>query len=374
MIILSPWLTMNKRLIFIFLVLLLAILPGSDIEADDEPKDKVRVVVLDAGHGGEDPGALGKISREKDIVLNITLQVGKYIEENFDDVKVIYTRKNDVFIPLHKRADIANSNKADLFISIHANWASNSRIIGTETFALGDQRSEKNLEVVMKENSVITLEEDYTSHYEGFDPTSAESYIIFSLMQNTYLEQSLSFASYVQDQFRTRVQRTDRGVKQDIFLVLWKTTMPSVLIETGFLTNPTEEKFLMSDQGQTYIASAIYRAFKEYKQDIESRSIFSIDPEIISETDPEGQVDNIYFTVQIASSSRQLKEDHDIFTSFDDVHMLRKDKYYKYAVGHFDEYADALNYSRSVREKLQGAFVIAVKNDKIIPVSEALKK
>jgi len=130
----------------------------------------------------------------------------------------------------------------------------------------------------------------------------------------------------------------------------------------------------MSDQGQTYIASAIYRAFKEYKQDIESRSIFSIDPEIISETDPEGQVDNIYFTVQIASSSRQLKEDHDIFTSFDDVHMLRKDKYYKYAVGHFDEYADALNYSRSVREKLQGAFVIAVKNDKIIPVSEALKK
>ncbi|MBL7110543.1 MAG: N-acetylmuramoyl-L-alanine amidase [Bacteroidales bacterium] len=370
---------MIKRVFILFLTFLVVLFPALQINGDDDPKKTVQVVVLDAGHGGKDPGALGKKSREKDIVLSITLKVGKYIEENFEDVKVIYTRKKDEFIELHKRADIANSNKADLFISIHANGSYQTSAYGTETFVLGTANNEKNLEVVMAENSVIELEEDYTSNYEGFDPNSIESYIAFTLMQSTYLLQSLQFASFVQDQFRDRVKRHDRGVKQQIFVVLWKTTMPSVLIETGFITNTTEEKYLMSDDGQTYLASAIFRAFKEYKEEIESKSVFTAIPHDDPDPEPESpeQSENlfqegIFFTVQIASSTRELKENHEIFTTFEKVYTFTKESTYKYTVGRFTRYENALEYSREVRTQVNGAFVIAIKNNKIIPVKEAL--
>ncbi len=238
------------------------------------PGIKCRAVVIDPGHGGKDPGALGKHIREKDVVLAIGLKLGKYIEENFEDVKVIYTRSTDVFIPLHDRADIANKNKADLFISIHANSLPGSSATGTETFVMGEYKNSSNLEVAKKENAVITLEDNYTTRYEGFDPNSDDSYIVFSLLQKTYLYQSLEFAGFIQQQFRERAGRIDRGVKMAGFLVLWKTTMPSVLVETGFLTSSGEESFLGSDQGQDYIASAIYRAFKAYKEKIENNSHF----------------------------------------------------------------------------------------------------
>ncbi len=370
---------MIKRVFILFLTFLVVVFPALQIIGDDDPKKTVQVVVLDAGHGGKDPGALGKKSREKDIVLPITLKVGKYIEENFKDVKVIYTRTTDEFIELHKRADIANSNKADLFISIHANASKQTNAYGTETFVLGTAHNEKNLEVVMTENSVIELEEDYSSNYEGFDPNSVESYIAFSLMQSTYLLQSLEFASFVQDQFRERVKRYDRGVKQHLLVVLWKTTMPSVLIETGFITNATEEKYLMSEDGQTYLASAIFRAFKEYKEEIESKSVFTAIPhdDPAPENEPAAQEgrsfqDGIFFTVQIASSSRALKENHEVFSSFDKVYSFIRDGAYKYTVGQFTTYQNALEYSREVRGQISGAFVIAVKNNKIIPVKDAL--
>jgi N-acetylmuramoyl-L-alanine amidase len=368
---------MIKRVFILFLAFLVVLFPALQVDGDDDPKKTVQVVVLDAGHGGKDPGSLGNKSREKDIVLSITLKVGKYIEENHKDVKVIYTRKKDEFIELHKRADIANSNNADLFISIHANGFSKSSVYGTETFVLGTAHNEKNLEVVMAENSVIELEEDYSSNYEGFNPNSVESYIAFSLMQSTYLLQSLEFASLIQDQFRERVKRNDRGVKQHLLVVLWKTTMPSVLVETGFITNPAEEKYLMSDDGQTYLASAIYRAFKEYKEEIESKSVFTAIPT----DDPESETpeqpgtsfqEGIFFTVQIASSGRELKEDHEIFTQFENVYTFNKDNTYKYTVGQFPRYENALEYSQEVRNKVNGAFVIAIKNNKIIPVKEAL--
>jgi len=371
---------MNKRIIIIILILTGIKLLQIPLKADGDPKNKVQVVVLDAGHGGKDPGALGKKSREKDIVLSITLKVGKYIEENFDDVKVIYTRDKDVFIPLHERANIANKNKADLFISIHANSSKYSRVYGTETFAMGEHRSGQNLEVAMKENSVITLEEDYTIHYEGFDPSSAESYIIFSLMQNIYLEQSLTYASFVQEQFRERAKRADRGVKQDIFLVLWRTTMPSVLIETGFISNPAEENYLMSEEGQVYLASAIFRAFRQYKENIENKSIFTTippEPEIpqqIDEISSDQSKNGIIFMVQIASSSRPLEEDDPVFNDYDNIKILVKGNSYKYAVGYYKNYPDAYDYSNQVRKKYPGAFVIAVKNDEIIPVQEALDR
>jgi N-acetylmuramoyl-L-alanine amidase len=236
-----------------------------------QPQDsKVDVVVIDAGHGGHDEGTHGRILKEKDLALNIALRVGSYIEKNIPGVKVIYTRKDDHYLALDERADIANKNKADLFICIHANANPNTKAFGTETFVMGLHKDEGNLAIAQRENSVILMDENYEERYEGFNPNSPESYILFALTQSAYQESSLKFAQKVESQFKTRVGRLSRGVKQAGFVVLWRTAMPSVLIETGFLTNSTEEKFLSGDAGQELIASGIYRAFKEYKNEVES--------------------------------------------------------------------------------------------------------
>jgi len=232
---------------------------------------KVGKVVIDAGHGGHDPGTVGKKYKEKDIALSIALKVGAYIEANVKDVSVIYTRKDDTYIPLDMRAEIANKHKADLFISIHVNsMPSNNTTYGTETWVMGLHKSESNLEVAKRENSVILLDQDYKERYEGFDPNSAESYILFSLTQDAYQQSSLKMAGKVENQFRARVGRNSRGVKQAGFVVLYKTAMPSVLVETGFISNKAEEDYLGSEKGQELIASGIYRAFKEYKFEVES--------------------------------------------------------------------------------------------------------
>lgn len=231
---------------------------------------RVGKVVIDAGHGGHDPGTSGVKYKEKDIALNIALRVGGYIEQYVKGVSVIYTRKDDTYVPLDKRADIANKNKADLFISIHVNAIPNHTTYGTETWVMGLHKTESNLEVAKRENSVILLDEDYKERYEGFDPNSPESYILFSLTQDAYLESSLKMAEKVENQFKTRVGRNSRGVKQAGFVVLYKTAMPSVLVETGFITNRDEEDYLGSERGQELIASGIYRAFKEYKFEVES--------------------------------------------------------------------------------------------------------
>ncbi len=239
----------------------------------------INTVVIDAGHGGHDPGCLGKRSKEKDVTLSISLKLGKYIEEHFPDVKVIYTRKTDEFVELYERADIANNAKADLFICIHCNSActfnkkKKKEVCATETFGveswvMGLHKTEANLEVAKRENEVILMEKDYTRQYGGFDPNSPEANIIFSLYQNTYLDQSLRMATYIQNEIKTK-GRTARGVKQAGFWVLYKTTMPSVLVETGFLSNPAEEKYLASEKGQDEIAHSIYKAFKSYKSSVE---------------------------------------------------------------------------------------------------------
>ncbi|MCH7410109.1 N-acetylmuramoyl-L-alanine amidase [Belliella sp. DSM 111904] len=234
------------------------------------PEFKLKTIVIDAGHGGKDPGALGSSSREKDITLKVAIQVGKYIQENIPDVKVIYTRQSDVFVDLKERSNIANRNKADLFISIHCNSAANRSAYGTETFVMGTKNFEANFDIVKKENSVILLEDNYKENYEGFDPTSPESYIMFNIMQKAFLSNSLSLASKIESDFTGRVSRHSRGVKQAPFYVLWTTSMPSVLVELGFISNANEERFLNSKDGQTYLASAIYRSIKAYKEDIES--------------------------------------------------------------------------------------------------------
>ena len=237
-----------KRLqnINILTVFILLNLFSVSLWAGDE-NSKLKTLVIDPGHGGMDPGALGSKSKEKDVVLAVGLKLGKLINENQSDVKVIFTRKDDTFIPLHERADIANRNNADLFISIHANANKNHAVFGAETYAMGVHTNEKNMDVAKKENSAITFEKDYSSHYEGYDPNSAESFIIFTLMQGAFMEQSLEFANIIQTSFDKNAKRANRGVRQAGFLVLWKTTMPAVLVETGFISNTEEEKFLISD-------------------------------------------------------------------------------------------------------------------------------
>jgi N-acetylmuramoyl-L-alanine amidase len=230
----------------------------------------VDTVVIDAGHGGKDPGTAGRIAKEKDVALKIALKAGAYIEKNLPDVKVIYTRKTDRYLEIDQRSRIANQNKADLFICIHANANTNARVFGTETYVMGLAKEGRNFDVAKRENEVILLDENYQERYEGFDPTSPESYILFSLSQNAFLENSLNFADKVESQFKNRAGRASRGVKQGPFWVLWSTAMPSVLIETGFLSNPEEEEYLASEHGQDLLASAIYRAFKEYKTQMES--------------------------------------------------------------------------------------------------------
>lgn len=325
-----------------------------------------KTVVIDAGHGGRDPGAIGKTSKEKDIVLNVALKLGEYINKYLPDVKVVYTRTKDVFIPLNRRAEIANENEADLFISIHANAISTSKIYGSETFVLGLHRTKENLEVAKLENSVIVLEDDYTTTYEGFDPNSSESYIIFELMQNIHIDQSIHMASLIQSQFKERVGRRDRGVKQAGFLVLRQAAMPSVLVELGFLTNQSEERFIASKKGQTYMASAIFRAVRAYKEEFDSKSRM----EDLAKFQKKEKSD-IKYRIQIASSKKQMNEGSSIFKKFDDVWEFKEGERYKYTTGASSDFNSIMDSLKIVKEKVEDAFIVAFKGEEKIPVWKA---
>jgi N-acetylmuramoyl-L-alanine amidase len=358
----------------LFLFITIASLPLSSYASE-----KTWVIVIDAGHGGRDPGALGANSREKDINLAIALKTGYYIQRNLKNVKVLYTRNSDVFPGLKERADLANKNKADLFISIHANWAPTKTIRGAETYIMGISKDEQNLEVAKKENGVILLEDDFSTKYEGFDPESPESSIIFSLMQNVFQDQSADFASKIQDQFRDRAGRIDRGVKQDVFLVLYMTSMPSVLIETGFITNPDEEKYLSSTNGQDYIASAIFRATREYINEMDRKSSIRVSPgsPITNGRDSipvtaDTKTGELTFMVQITTSvdSKELIPVN--FKGITDVMEFNTDDRFKYATGKYDSYSEAAEFRKKILSKYPDAFVIAVKDNKILPLQEAL--
>ncbi|MGC9375150.1 MAG: N-acetylmuramoyl-L-alanine amidase family protein [Bacteroidales bacterium] len=343
----------------------------SNIYSQNENNYSVNTVVIDPGHGGRDAGAMGKIAKEKDIALAIALKLGTYIEENFPDVKVIYTRTEDVFIPLNERAEIANKNKADLFISIHLNGNKNNRAFGTETYVMGIHKTDGNLEVAKKENAAILYEEDYTTKYEGFDPHSAESYIIFSFLQNTYLEQSLNYAAFIENEFETRALRKSRGVKQAGFLVLWQTTMPSVLIEAGFLTNPQEEKYLMSKDGQEYIASAIYRAFKNYKHTIEAKSKFLTKIDSLEKNQKEDSP--VYFKIQIASAQNPIEKNDPFFKTLENIEEYKSNGMYKYTVGSSSDYHEINKLKNSIEDQYPDAFVIAIDSTgNVIPIQKAL--
>ncbi|MBI1221635.1 MAG: N-acetylmuramoyl-L-alanine amidase [Bacteroidetes bacterium] len=232
--------------------------------------NKLGVVVIDAGHGGKDPGAISGGLREKDVTLAVALRLGQLIKSSHPEIKVYYTRMSDNFIELNERSSIANRNKADLFISIHVNHSDNSSAHGSETYVMGTHKNAGNLEVAKRENASILLEDDYQKDYEGFDPNSPEGHIIFSFYQNAFLEQSILLASEIEDELakRKKINRS-RGVKQAGFLVLWKTTMPSVLVETGFMTNSEERGYLKSEAGKDELAESIFKAFESYKKEVE---------------------------------------------------------------------------------------------------------
>jgi len=366
-----------------FCVILLFLFSGANSIAQ-ENSYTLKTVVIDAGHGGKDPGALGKITREKDIVLNISLKLGGYIQKYFPDVKVIYTRKTDIFIPLNRRSEIANQNKADLFISIHANANNNSRIRGTETYTLGLHKTKENLEVAMKENAVIEYEEDYSTKYEGFDPKNPASYIIFNMMQGVNRDKSISLAELTEHQFKTRVGRHSRGVREAGFWVLKQVSMPSILVEVGFVSNPTEEKYLKTKKGQDYLASAIFRAFREYKNKIEKSSVMLAVEDSVEvhnantnvaitakETEATSNEKNLEYCIQLKSSTKKIPITSRVFKNIDGVKERQIDGVYKYTVGSTRNFNTIVKLQRQVRKKIKDCFVVAFYNGKRISLSKA---
>lgn len=381
----------QRKIAAVFIFFLAYFIPNI-VNAQNGDDIRLKTVVIDAGHGGKDSGAKGKKGREKDIVLKIALKVGGYIEKNLPDVNVIYTRKTDVFVPLDERAAIANKNNADLFLSIHVNSNPDPRPYGTETYTMGEHKSEENLRVAQLENKAILHEENYLEKYSGYDPNSAQSFIIFSLFQRSFLEQSVDFAGYVQKEFKVSAKRRDRGVRQAGFLVLWQTTMPSVLIEAGFISNTKEEKYLLTDEGQTALALSIYKAFKSYKEwydDVnrvdeiagnkESDSKDSIvekkvdKKDIVKETDI-NQSNHVVFKIQISSSSKPIPLSDNFFNGLDDVDEIVYNGLYKYTIGGERSFKDIIKEKNAIKDRFPDAFIIALKNGKIIPLNEALKE
>lgn len=350
------------------------------------------IVVIDAGHGGHDPGAIGKISKEKNINLNVALKVGNLIKNNCDDVKVIYTRSKDVFIPLGRRAEIANNAKADLFISIHTNALANNRTAkGASTWTLGLAKSDANLEVAKRENSVILYESDYQTRYAGFNPNSAESYIIFEFMQDKYMEQSVHLASLMQKQFRHTCKRLDRGVHQAGFLVLKASAMPSILIELGFISTPEEERYLNSETGATTMAKGIYHAFLNYKREHEirltgvSKTVIPTEQkgqEIEKENDRPVTVqkvaenatnDNeITFKIQILTSSKPLAKNDKRLKGLKGVDYYKEKDIYKYTYGASGDYNKVLRTKRTITAKFKDDFIIAFRDGEKMNVNEAI--
>ncbi len=373
----------RQKLIVVFAVVVIHFSPV--VQARNAP-DKPFTVIIDPGHGGKDPGAVTKQIREKDIVLGIGLKLGNYIRENLPEVKVIYTRDRDVFVPLHERAEIANKNKADLFISLHANYCGTPSITGTETFVLGLHRTQENLDIAKKENAVILMEEDYSTTYQGFDPNSSESYIMFEMVQDEHLYQSINLAAEVQSQFKNRAGRKDRGVKQAGFLVLRRTSMPSVLVEAGFLSNSYEANYMNSDDGQAYLASAIFRAVRDYKKAIDNKSDYKLlasntamETPVIDQPKKEiptsnSQAKGIYFRIQLAATRKRIEPGASNFKGLSNVERIEVNPVYKYFYGKTNSFEEVQALKNQIVALFPDAFIVAFEQDETIPLKKALKK
>ena len=339
--------------------------------------NKLKTIVIDPGHGGKDPGTLGtkRYSKyEKDIALSVSLKLGNYISNSFPDIKVIYTRKEDVFLELNERTRIANKSNADIFISVHCDGFTNSKANGASVFVMGMSKLKANLDVAMRENAAMYLEDNYKQKYDGFDPKSAESYIVFSLMQNTYLDQSLQLAEYVEEQFAYKANRKSRGVKQAPFYVISRTNMPSILVECGFLTNPKEEDYLQTDEGQNQIAMSIFEAVKNYKISIESS--FSLNNiidsnDINNKNENNLQLNKVIYKVQIATNLTSIFNDK----KFAGLKVEEKlvNGIYKYYVGSNTDKRIVDEMKTDLKNNgFKDAFVVAFYNGKRISTKDAL--
>lgn len=331
------------------------------------------VVVIDAGHGGKDGGTARGKYKEKDINLAVALALGNLLEKNNKDVKVVYTRKTDVFVGLNKRAEIANKAKANLFISIHTNATASKTTTasGACTYILGLAKGEDNLAVAKRENSVILLEDNYSSKYEGFNPNSPESYIIFEFMANKYMEQSLQFATFTQKNIASTAKRKNRGVQQAGFLVLKNTSMPSVLIELGFINNPTEVKFLTSQAGQKSLAEAIYKGFKAYKEDFDkkqgskrvgaskTKTSTKKRKTVKSNSNKKGE---IKYAIQIFTSGKKLATNSSHFKGLSPIEYYKDGNSYKYIYGLTSNSKEIASMKKKVTPKFKDAFVVKFKD------------
>ena len=366
-------------------------------------------LVIDPGHGGHDAGALGAMSKEKDINLNVALAFGKYVERNMPDVRVIYTRKTDVFIPLKERANIANRANADLFISVHTNALPAGKIArGFETYSLGMHRAKDNLDVAMRENSVISMEKGYQQTYQGFDPKSSESYIIFEFIQGKNMERSVDLARMIQRSVCNDANRPDKGVHQAGFLVLRETSMPSCLIELGFITTPDEEQLLNTDSRVDDIAKAIYEGFAQYKNKYDKRvtvpyrsssddkeEMPTIVPKTIKEqpktikqspkvaretTKPKvvekstADNDAPVFKVQILVSSRALRSGDAHFKGETGYESYQEGGMMKYTIGNSANYNEIYRLRKSLLDKFPEAFIIAFKDGQKYDVNQAIRE
>ena len=376
----------------------------------------IRKVVIDPGHGGQDPGCSYKQFKEKDIVLNVALRLGELIKDNFSDVEVIYTRKTDVFIPLYERGNIANKAGADLFFSIHVNAARSSAAAGTETFVMGVDKAGRNLDIAMKENDVITFEDDYSAKYQGYVPGSSESFIIFSLMQYSYQGQSLTLANMVQRQYVRNTAMGNRGVKQAGFLVLWNAAMPSILTELGFISNAGDRALLTTRSGQEKLARSLFNAFSEYMAKSEGHSSWqtlsnasTAEDEAMDRTDGDATANGtggsassgnpspgssntngntsspgIYptqdtapgtkvdYRVQIMTSDRKVPKNSSRFGPYrGEVTEMITGGVYKYYVGCVASYKEALSLQSKLRSQFKDAFVVPFLGDKRITIAEA---
>ena len=363
-------------------------------------------IVLDAGHGGHDAGAVGSFSKEKNINLRYTLLVGDMIKKNIPDAKVIYTRDKDVFVDLNERARIANRNKADLFVSIHTNSSKNTSANGMETFTLGVSRSKENMEVAMLENSVIKLEEDYETKYEGFDPNSVDSYIMFEFMKDQYTDRSITCADFIQTKMINTSKRNDRGVRQAGFLVLRATAMPSVLVELGFISNKDEEKYLNNNENQVKLATAIFNGIKEYKHELDKKSGNSNSEELKNEVKVEDKVEiktekteninvenkdikakeeitpnstlltpnsDYEFYIQYLVSKNNYKADNAVFKGHAPTKVLNENNLYKYLIGPFDVNT-VFTKRNEITKNFPDAFIVAYKEGKKVSTPEAIQE
>lgn len=392
---------MNSKF-FLFVCLFITFLA---LPSNAQKDGKTFKVVIDAGHGGKDPGCLGTYSREKDVALDVALKTGKLISENCPNVKVIYTRSTDVFVELYNRAKIANNHHADLFISFHCNANDNHSAHGVETYVMGLSKSEKNLAVARAENSAMLKEEGYKENYAGFNPDSPESAVMFSLYSSAYLNNSILLADKVQKNLVGVTHLLDRGVKQAPYWVLWSVSMPSILIEMGFLSNPTEEKFLTDEQHKKEIADAIYRGFAAYYTQMTGDRVSIPEPkkqeskndkpETKNDNNANNHVDNqsdkkadnetakiantpvspdaVRFVVQFMAVPDKIALTDKRFKNIPKVNRYYEGGLWKYTAGSESDLQSAKDILASLKSKYPDAFVIAFKGDQKIPVSEAVK-